>query len=74
VEGCGTLTAATVPLADLRVWLDADDDVRKVRALARDRGGFDPFWDIWQEQFERFVAAENPIARADLVLDGTALR
>jgi len=74
VEGCGTLTAANASLADLRIWLDADDEVRKARALARDHGGFDPFWQMWQEQFERFVAMEDPIARADLILDGTALR
>lgn len=74
VEGCGTLTGACAALADVRVWLDADDDVRKKRALARDHGGFDPFWDIWQEQFERFVETERPTWRADLLLDGTALR
>lgn len=74
VEGCGTLSAANARLGDVRVWLDADDDLRKTRALARDHGGFDPFWDMWQEQFERFVRNENPVSRADLVLDGSALR
>jgi uridine kinase len=74
VEGCGTLSAANTRLADLCVWLDADDAVRKTRALARDRGGFDPFWDMWQEQFDAFVAREKPVSRADLILDGTALR
>jgi uridine kinase len=74
VEGCGTMSAANTKLADLCVWLDADDAVRKKRALARDRGGFDPFWDMWQEQFDTFVAHEKPATRADLILDGTALR
>lgn len=74
VEGCGTMSAVNTRLADLCVWVDADDAIRKTRALARDRGGFDPFWDMWQEQFDAFVACEKPASRADLILDGTALR
>jgi uridine kinase len=74
VEGCGAMSAANTELADLCVWVDADDVVRKARALARDRGGFDPFWDMWQEQFDDFVSREKPVSRADLILDGTALR
>ncbi|MET0933419.1 MAG: ATP-binding protein [Mycetocola sp.] len=66
LEGCGVLSRRNAPLATLRVWLDADDDVRKDRALARDRGGFDAHWDDWQRQFTRFLADENPAAAADL--------
>lgn len=71
VEGCGTLLAANVPLADVRVWLTADDAVRKRRALARDRGAFDAHWDGWQRQFDAFVANEHPLDAATVVLDGT---
>lgn len=71
VEGCGCLTRATAPLADLRVWLTASDDVRKERALARDAGGFEAHWDQWQEQWERLVDAERPEELADIVLDTT---
>lgn len=66
LEGCGALSRRNAPLATLRVWLDADDEVRKDRALARDRGGFDAHWDDWQRQFTRFVTDENPIRAADL--------
>jgi uridine kinase len=72
IEGCGSLSAASARLADLAVWLDADDVIRKRRALERDAGAFDAHWDEWQAQFERFVAREAPRARAALVLDGTA--
>lgn len=71
VEGCGCLSGATAPLADLRVWLTADDDVRKIRALSRDAGEYDTYWDLWQEQWERFVSAESPADFADVVIDTT---
>jgi uridine kinase len=66
VEGCGALSRPNAPLSSLRVWLDADDDVRKQRALARDHGEFDAHWDDWQRQFARFLAEEEPREAADL--------
>lgn len=66
VEGCGVLTRENAPLATIRVWLDADDELRKRRALARDHGGFDAHWDEWQAQFVRYLAAERPAAAADV--------
>lgn len=66
LEGCGALSCRNAPLATLRIWLDADEDVRKQRALARDRGGFDAHWDGWHQQFLRFVADEAPREAADL--------
>lgn len=71
VEGCGCLSRASAPLADLRVWLTAADDVRKARALERDGGDYDPYWELWQEQWERFVTAESPALLADVVIDTT---
>lgn len=70
VEGCGVLTRANAMLATLTVWLDADDTVRKARALARDEGAFDAHWDDWDAQFIEFVHTEEPAASADLVLRG----
>ncbi|TAM70215.1 MAG: hypothetical protein EPN48_07365 [Microbacteriaceae bacterium] len=71
VEGCGTLSVANAPLADITVWLTADDVVRKRRALERDHGGFDPYWDIWDAQFAAFVRREDPVSLAGLILNGT---
>ncbi|HEV7182912.1 MAG TPA: ATP-binding protein [Leifsonia sp.] len=71
VEGCGTLSRRNSPLADLRVWLDADDILRKDRALARDGVVFETHWDQWQHDFERYVDRERPRDNADLVLDVT---
>ena len=72
VEGCGTLSRANASLADLTVWLQADDALRKRRALARDGETFAAEWDRWQAQFDRFVEREHPVQHADLVLDVTA--
>ena len=71
VEGCGTLAAANVRRAHLALWLDADDTLRKTRALDRDGAGFASHWDQWQSEFEEYLAREHPRARADLVLDVT---
>ncbi|WP_345764341.1 ATP-binding protein [Diaminobutyricibacter sp. McL0608] len=71
VEGCGTLSRANAPFADLRIWLAADDHLRKGRALRRDNGGFDAHWDHWQSQFEEYLERETPLAQADVVLDVT---
>jgi uridine kinase len=68
LEGCGALSRRNAPLATQRVWLDADDEIRKQRALARDNGGFDAHWDSWQRQFDQFVADEDPRSVADLHL------
>jgi len=71
VEGCGALSQASARCADLRIWLTADDAVRKRRALARDRGAFDAHWEMWDAQFAEFVRTQHPLALADLILDGT---
>jgi uridine kinase len=71
VEGCGSLSRETAPLADLRVWIDAPTAVRKDRALRRDDGGFDAHWDMWSEQVERFERREDPRSLADLVIVNT---
>lgn len=74
IEGCGSLSRASAPLVDLRVWLTADDDVRKERALARDNGSFDAYWEIWQAQFDAFLVREQPVGLADLMLESSGGR
>lgn len=71
IEGCGALGRRSALLADLRIWVDADDVVRKQRALARDHGAFEAFWDCWQQQFEAFVAREDPRMLADVIFDAS---
>ncbi|MCU1408004.1 MAG: ATP-binding protein [Microbacteriaceae bacterium] len=60
VEGCGTLAAANAGLSDVRLWLDADDRVRKARALARDGETFGAHWDQWQDEWAAYCIRETP--------------
>ncbi|MFF2051573.1 ATP-binding protein [Leifsonia sp. NPDC058194] len=71
VEGCGTLARGNVAAADLALWLDADDTLRKRRALDRDGETFAQHWDRWQAEFESYLARERPRESASLVLDVT---
>ncbi|WP_156891282.1 AAA family ATPase [Agromyces subbeticus] len=65
VEGCGAFAA--VHSADaVRVWVEASVEVRKRRALARDAGAFDPYWDLWEGQWRRYVIRTAPARRADV--------
>lgn len=68
VEGCGTLAAAHEALSDIRVWIDADDRVRKQRALDRDGDVFRAHWDQWDSEWHDYVAREQPVRQATLRL------
>ena len=70
VEGCGALSRGAVALADLAVWVELPEPVRRDRALERDGAVFAPHWERWARQERRFVAQEDPRAVADVVVDG----
>jgi len=72
VEGCGTLAGAHAPLSDIRIWLAADDLVRKQRALARDGDTFRAHWDQWQAEWEAYRLRETPERWATIRLSATA--
>ncbi len=67
VEGIGALTPAGRALADLGIWVDADDTERKRRALDRDGETYRPHWDRWAAQEDEFIARFRPRACADLI-------
>lgn len=54
IEGCGAISRLSAPLATESYWLDADGDVRRARALARDGDMFAPHWERWALQEQRF--------------------
>ncbi|OIH97361.1 hypothetical protein BIU90_14820 [Curtobacterium sp. MCBA15_001] len=68
VEGCGALSRASAPMASVRVWLAADDAVRKRRALDRDGAVFAAEWERWAAQEDAFIAREDPASLAEVVL------
>jgi uridine kinase len=69
VEGCGAITPASRELATLAIWLDAPEDLRRERALARDGEVFAPHWQQWAVQEQRHWQAGKPWELADLVID-----
>ncbi|SDL14949.1 para-aminobenzoate synthetase [Arthrobacter sp. ov407] len=76
VEGVGAAAAAAFPLLDAVIWADSSDADRRARALARDGGTYEPFWDQWAAQEAEWLAADDVPARADVHVlnraDGTA--
>lgn len=68
VEGVGSTAFPAGDYAALRVWLDADEDVRRERGLARDGLAYAPHWDAWMRQERELLAAEGLVAAADIHL------
>ncbi|MDT5154714.1 MAG: hypothetical protein QOI01_6447, partial [Mycobacterium sp.] len=72
VEGVGALTPHSRSLADLAIWVDADDADRKRRALLRDGETYLPHWDRWAAQEDDFIARYDPRRNADLIAQPAA--
>jgi uridine kinase len=68
VEGVGSGARACAPYLSLLVWLDAPEEVRYERAMARDGDEYRPHWERWARQERAHVAAERTPERADLRL------
>ncbi|MFO7689270.1 MAG: ATP-binding protein [Cryobacterium sp.] len=60
IEGCGALAAEHAALSDVRVWIGADDALRKKRALDRDGALFSPHWDQWQQDWAAYLLRHAP--------------
>lgn len=71
VEGCGSLAAAHLPFSRTRIWLSADDGIRKRRALDRDGELFRSHWDEWQTEWEAYLGRDDPERGATVRLSGT---
>ena len=54
IEGCGSVTAQSVELADLTIWIEADRQTRRQRFGDRDRAEFSNFWASWSAQEDEF--------------------
>lgn len=68
-EGVGSGAQATARYATLLVWLEAPEEVRFARAMARDGETFRPHWRRWAEQERVHFARERTRERATMVLD-----
>ncbi len=72
MEGVGAAHASARPLVDVVIWVEADAADRKLRALERDGGTYEAFWDQWAEQEDELLAQDSPAAAADLLVEGRA--
>jgi len=56
----------------VRVWVDAPADLRLARGVARDGEDARQTWEqVWMPSEDRYVARDDPIASAHLVVDGS---
>ena len=73
VEGCYSTRRDLFDFYDFTIWVETAPEVRLRRGL--ERGGADTrerWLNEWMPEEERYVAAENPSARARLVVSGEA--
>lgn len=70
IEGVGATRSAWRDALALRIWVDAPRDVRLRRGLERDGAHMLEFWQWWMAQEDDYVATEQPLAHADVVVDG----
>ncbi len=68
IEGCGILTPLSARYADVTLWVDCDDDLRRQRAITRDGEDTATHFDRWAEQEQRVIAVDFPMALADEII------
>jgi uridine kinase len=71
LEGVGSGHPAFAGLVTLLVWVDAPEELRLARGLARDGADLEPQWRRWLDAENRLHARERTRERADVVVDGT---
>lgn len=70
VEGVGAAAGRVDPFASLRVWVEADEDLRLERGAARDGAELRHEWVRWLALESEHFAFDGTRSRADLVVDG----
>lgn len=66
IEGCGAINRNSIESADLSVWLEVDESVRKQRWVEREGG--DEHWAQWAAQELDFYARERSAELAQQVV------
>lgn len=57
---------------DVRVWVEAPADLRLARGVERDGEDARQTWEqVWMPSEDRYVARDDPIASAHLIVDGS---
>jgi uridine kinase len=69
IEGCGSISSETALLANLRVWIESPEAVRKARYSQRDGGKFDDQWLNWASQEDQFIQIHKPKQLVDWIFE-----
>lgn len=72
VEGVGAAAESARPYLDAVIWADAPEQDRRSRALVRDGGNYEPYWDLWAAQEQDWLAADDVPAIADVRVNNRA--
>nr|NLD41545.1 hypothetical protein [Actinomycetales bacterium] len=60
VEGCGALADPVGAFADLGIWCEAPEQVRRDRAASRDSYDWSALWDAWSRQESALTCRRAP--------------
>jgi uridine kinase len=71
VEGCGSSPRLLDPWTTLSIWVEAPEELRTARGLARDGAHLAEEWRRWQHVEAAEFAREGTRTRADVRVDGT---
>lgn len=70
VEGVTATRRESVGRLSLAVWVEAPDDLRLARGLARDGDDHRKLWEDWMPREAEFFATDRTRARADVIVPG----
>lgn len=72
VEGCYALHQELAPFYDYTIWLECPRELRLARGIARSGEQIRDRWEHdWMVAEDRYIAAQHPQDRADLVVDSS---
>ena len=73
VEGVSATRTELGDYWDLTVWVETPRAQRLSRGVQRDGEAFRSQWtDVWMPEEDRYIAAQHPEQRADLIIEGSA--
>ena len=70
LEGIYCLQDRFLPHYDLSVWVEAPRDIRADRIVKRDPQWKHAWHKVWMDQDDRYVVAEQPAYKADIIYSG----
>lgn len=72
IEGCYALHQALAPFYDFAIWLECPREIRLARGIARSGEQIRDRWEHdWMVAEDRYIAAQRPQDRANLIVDSS---